>query len=111
MRARAVSLVVAAIWALGVPCLAQAPSGTIAGHVVSADGQALPGVTVSVMGAALQGTRTAVSSDSGDYLVPLLPPGDYTLAVEVPPWKLDGRDYGRGGTLRAPVRLEPAASN
>src|SRR6188474_1850223 len=83
MRARAVSLVVAAIWAFGVPCLAQAPSGTIAGHVVSADGEALPGVTVSVMGAALQGTRTAVSSDSGDYLVPLLPPGDYTVSFEI----------------------------
>jgi hypothetical protein len=36
--------------------------------------------------------------------------GDYTLAVEVPPWKLDGRDYGRGGTLRAPVRIEPAST-
>jgi hypothetical protein len=36
-------------------------------------------------------------------------PGDYTLTVEVPPWKLDGRDFGRGATLRAPVRLDPAA--
>src|SRR5262249_32595531 len=32
-------------------------------------------------------------------------PGDYTLAVEVPPWKLDGREFGVGATLRAPVRL------
>jgi hypothetical protein len=39
-----------------------------------------------------------------------LVPGDYTLSVEVPPWKLDGRDFGRGATLRAPVRLEPAAT-
>ena len=37
-------------------------------------------------------------------------PGDYTLSVEVPPWKLDGRDFGKGATLRAPVRLEPAAT-
>jgi len=36
--------------------------------------------------------------------------GDYTLSVEVPPWKLDGREFGGGATLRAPVRLEPASS-
>jgi len=35
--------------------------------------------------------------------------GDYTLSVEVPPWKLDGREFGVGATLRAPVRLDPAA--
>jgi hypothetical protein len=34
-------------------------------------------------------------------------PGDYTLSVEIPPWTLDGRDFGRGATLTAPVRLEP----
>lgn len=34
--------------------------------------------------------------------------GDYTLSVEVPPWKLDGREFGVGATLRAPVRLDPA---
>lgn len=38
-------------------------------------------------------------------------PGDYTLVVEVPPWKLDGKDFGRGGTMRAPVRLNPPASH
>ncbi|HEV7664532.1 MAG TPA: hypothetical protein VGQ62_13410 [Chloroflexota bacterium] len=38
-----------------------------------------------------------------------LVPGEYTLSIEVPPWKLDGRDFGRGATLRAAVRLDPAA--
>ena len=33
--------------------------------------------------------------------------GDYTLSVEVPPWKLDGRQVGVGATLQAPVRLDP----
>jgi hypothetical protein len=36
-------------------------------------------------------------------------PGDYTLSVEVPPWKLDGKDFGRGGTMRTPVRLDSAS--
>jgi hypothetical protein len=37
-------------------------------------------------------------------------PGDYTLSVEVPPWKLDGRETGVGATLRAPVRLDSAGN-
>lgn len=36
-------------------------------------------------------------------------PGDYTLSIEVPPWKLDGRDFGRGATLTAPIHLDPPA--
>lgn len=49
---------------------------------------------------------------SVDQDVPLgtnLVPGDYTLSVEVPPWKVEGRDFGRGATLRAPVHLDPPA--
>src|SRR5438067_10335419 len=84
MRAGVMSFAfVAALGALAVPCLAQVPTGTISGHVVSSDGKALPGVTVSVMGSSLQGTRSTTSSDSGDYIVPLLPPGDYTVAFEI----------------------------
>jgi hypothetical protein len=48
---------------------------------------------------------------SVDQTLPLpldLLPGDYTLSVEVPPWKRDGREFGRGATLRAPMRIEAA---
>ena len=48
----------------------------------------------------------ASSQDQSFILPPDLLPGDYNLAVEVPPWKLDGRDTGVGATLRAPVRLD-----
>src|SRR5438067_4549337 len=49
------------------------------------------------------------SSIDQDLLLPRdLVPGDYTFSVEVPPWKLDGREVGVGATLRAPVRLDPA---
>jgi hypothetical protein len=47
-----------------------------------------------------------------DQTLPLgldLLPGDYTLSIEVPPWKRDGRDFGKGATLRVPVRLEAAS--
>jgi len=51
----------------------------------------------------------ASSADQDLLITPDLLPGDYTLSVEVPPWKLDGREFGRGATLRAPVRLDPPA--
>jgi hypothetical protein len=83
MRVRVFTLVVVAALAFALPASAQAPTGTILGHVVSADGQPLPGVTVSAVSANLQGTRTTVTSANGDYLIPLLPPGDYTLTFEI----------------------------
>ena len=73
----------AALWVVAIAGWAQAPTGTISGHVVSADGQPLPGVSVSAMSASLQGVRSATTSVNGDYLVPLLPPGDYTVSFEI----------------------------
>src|ERR1700730_4254187 len=84
MRARAAILITAAVLLVALtPAWAQAPTGTISGRVVSADGLPLPGVTVSVMGARLQGTRATTTSANGDYIVPLLPPGDYALSFEI----------------------------
>jgi hypothetical protein len=52
------------------------------------------------------------NSADQSFILPLdLLPGDYALTVEVPPWKLDGREVGVGATLRAPVRLDPAADS
>jgi hypothetical protein len=55
-------------------------------------------------------TDDAQSVDQDLFLTPDLLPGDYAVTVEVPPWKLDGRDFGHGATLRAPVRIDPAVS-
>src|SRR5205085_12532551 len=46
------------------------------------------------------------SSQDQSFILPRdLLPGDYTLSVEVPPWKLDGREAGVGATLRALASL------
>ena len=68
-----------------VPSLAFAqsiPTATISGKV-TVDGAGIPGVTVTLASPNMQGTRTTVTSESGDYLVPLLPPGDYTVRFEL----------------------------
>src|ERR1043165_4494249 len=54
-----------------------ANTGAIIGTVTDSSGGVLPGVTVTVTGPSLQGSRTATTDSKGEYLVPLLPPGTY----------------------------------
>jgi Carboxypeptidase regulatory-like domain/TonB dependent receptor len=78
------------IFSMVLACLASAtlahaqgsPTGTISGRV-SSDAGALPGVTVTATSPALQGSRTAVTSENGDFILPLLPPGSYTVVFEL----------------------------
>jgi outer membrane receptor protein involved in Fe transport len=91
---------------LGVACLlftaaaagAQVPTGTISGHVVSTDGAPLPGVAVTATSPALQGDRTVVSSENGDFIIPLLPPGDYTILFELSGFQSLKKQVGLAGT-------------
>lgn len=66
------------------PAFAQGnPTGTIVGQVTDPDSLPLPGVSVTVASPVLQGQRTAVTTANGDYIVPFLPPGEYTVTFEV----------------------------
>jgi len=67
---------------LAVPAFGQVPTGTLSGHVTDATG-ILPGVTVSTISPSLQGTRTAVTNENGDYIFRFLPPGEYTIKFEL----------------------------
>ena len=82
-------------------CAAQAfaqQTGSISGKVTLSDGEALPGVTVEATSSVLPQTRTATTSATGEYRLPLLPPGDYELTFSL-------GDMG-AETRRVPVRLE-----
>jgi outer membrane receptor for ferrienterochelin and colicin len=63
--------------------LAQSTTGTISGRVVDQQGLAMPGVSVTVESDSLQGVRMIVTSGNGDYLLPLLPPGTYTISFDL----------------------------
>ena len=79
-RAVATSLGVLAAMAIAAgPASAQTTSGTITGRVVDNQNLAVPGVTVTVESPNLQGALSAVTSENGDYIVPQLPPGTYTV--------------------------------
>lgn len=84
MKSRAMVLSLGlALLLTAIPVLAQIPTGTISGKVTSAEGEALPGVMVTVSSPSLQGTRDAVTSETGEYNIPLLPPGDYEVSFEL----------------------------
>lgn len=61
---------------------AQSVTGTLTGTVTN-DGAPLPGATVTVSSPAMQGVRTAVTDVNGNYNFGALPPGDYTVKVEL----------------------------
>ncbi|MGC8916292.1 MAG: carboxypeptidase-like regulatory domain-containing protein [Thermoanaerobaculum sp.] len=65
-----------------LPVGAQIATGKIEGKV-SDDKGPLPGVTITVSSPSLQGNRTSVSGANGDFSIPLLPPGEYTVRFEL----------------------------
>ena len=82
-----------------------------AGHRSAYVREHFPDAPEEVIGrtGALMAKSDDAASTNQDVVLPRdLLPGDYTLVVEVPPWKLDGKDFGHGGTMRAPLRLDPA---
>lgn len=71
--------------------LAQSFRGTIVGNVRDSSGAVLPGVGVTVTNTGTGAARTAVSSETGDYAVALLPPGTYSVTVALPGFKTEVR--------------------
>src|SRR5256712_1952759 len=75
--------------ALGTNWLAfaQTATATIVGVVKDISGALIPGVSIAVKHTDTGQTRTALSSDSGSYNVPLLPVGAYELTTTMPGFK------------------------
>src|SRR5690606_33368531 len=69
-------VVVAAVFAFTVPASAQVYTGRIDLTVADTTGAVLPGVTISLSGAA---NRTAVTDANGEARFLNLPPGTYTV--------------------------------
>jgi len=67
---------------LAVPLFAQ-QVGEIVGKVTATDGSTLPGVTVEAKSPGLPQARTTVTNENGDYRLPVLPPGPYTLTFSL----------------------------
>lgn len=81
---RKVSVLLVALLLLSAFAFSQSrETGAITGKVADEQGNALPGVNLTLSGASLMGNRTLVSDSNGDFRFPALPPGTYTLKAEL----------------------------
>lgn len=88
------------------------PTGGIRGKISDPQGLALPGVTITAASPALQGVRTVVSNENGDYIIPFLPPGAYTITFELAGFRTQQREALAvviAETLQLDARLDIAA--
>jgi hypothetical protein len=76
-------LALVALW-LCPPAQGQLTSGQFNGHVVDPSGAAVPGAKVTLLEVQTGVTRTATTNALGQYLFPLVPPGEYKLTVAKP---------------------------
>jgi len=104
-----VSLLAAASLMIPAHAYAQSERGSITGVVSDSTKGALPGVTVKVVNTATNVATTLVSSDSGSYSAPNLPPGAYKVEATLQGFKSASVDEVRvtaGGTARVDVSME-----
>ena len=83
-RTLAVVASLCALAAVPVPAAAQVTTGSILVRAVDDQGSIMPGVTVTVSSPVLvAGQATGVTDTAGAYRFPSLPPGNYTVKVEL----------------------------
>ena len=82
------ALTVIAVVSMTLPARAQITTGSIAGSVRDAQSGVVPGATVTLVNEA-QGTRSApiVTDERGDFVIPNVPPGTYTLEITMPSFR------------------------
>jgi hypothetical protein len=68
---------------LGASPLFAQQTGSISGTVRTADGAVLPGVSVEARSDVLPGPRSTVTGANGEYRLPALPPGSYTVTFSL----------------------------
>jgi hypothetical protein len=107
-------LLIAAILTAASTLLAQAQvsSGDLAGIVTDARGTAIPGARIAATDADRGISRSTQTVDSGEYRIPLLPPGVYTVRVEAAGFNtrvMSGATILVGQTLTLNPQLEVGA--
>ena len=75
-------ILAAALLLAGSAASGQEFTGSIYGRIVDPANGLLPGVSITVEGAAIQGPRTAESEANGSYRLLNLPPGEYRVTYQ-----------------------------
>ncbi|HEX7704859.1 MAG TPA: TonB-dependent receptor [Thermoanaerobaculia bacterium] len=111
MRSLRYVVVLATLMLVSVGAFAQSTlTGGLTG-MVTTDGSPLPGATVTITSPNLQGSRTAISDGNGNYNFAALPPGEYTVRVELEGLQTVTRTsrVTLGGTSRVDADLRVSA--
>jgi hypothetical protein len=82
MRTKLIGFLAALLWA-AVATNAHAQNAQITGAVKDASGAVIPGATVTARNVDTGFLRTAVTDGQGDYRLPSLPPGRYSVSTEL----------------------------
>src|SRR5262245_23227425 len=93
------------------PAFAQRTTGEIIGQTIDESGAVMPGVTITLRGAAIQGAQTVVTSSTGTYRFPVLPPATYDLDYVLSGFtnvKRDGIPVAVGSTVELNITLKLA---
>lgn len=69
---------------LSIVSFAQRQTGSIKGTITDAEGNVLPGITVTTSSEAMMGIKSYVTGGTGAFRFPALSPGTYTLRAEMP---------------------------
>ena len=100
--------------ALAVFCIAtaysQAVNGTLLGTVTDSSGAVVPSAKVTITETNTSSSHSAQTNGSGNYSIPLLPPGKYTVTVEQTGFKKETRrdiDVLVDSTVRVDISLQP----
>ncbi len=107
------ALVILALMVPSVFAQTSNTTGALIGIVTDQGGAPLPGVTVTVTGTTLQGSRTAVTDPQGEYLLPVLPPGVYRAEYALQGIKSQVRDkitVSLSQTTKQNVQMQLAVS-
>ena len=101
------TVVVVLVWLLGIVIVpeisAQSGNGSLRGKIVDEQGAAMPGATVTATSPQALAPVVAVTDGTGEYRLANLPPGTYTLKVELAGFSIVIRE---GILLRASANFQ-----
>src|SRR5260370_18093712 len=76
---------------LAISCFAQGIRSTLVGRVTDESGAVIPKTKVTVTNVGTNESRSAETNDNGEFVIPQLAPGEYTLTAEHPSFRKEAR--------------------
>ena len=102
-----------ALFAVCSLALVAQSTGGIVGRVTTGDGDPLPGVTIEARSKVLPQARVSATQSNGDFRLPALPPGSYTLSFSLAGMQAQTRtvmvNLGQDATVNVRMNLEAVA--